>query len=201
MTTEKVIELTEVNKQPPEESLPVTTEQTIIEAKPVTKLTKEEKELIVNNFKSGNPQPNYTVTELKNGDFKITKSVNKGKVQIPKQNTENKVVEPKVIQPKFTNEQMLIHQIMELNSKLDILNSKQDKLKKKYKKIKRDIYVDADEFETEPVEPSEEIQTSIQKVAAEPNNNNNDSKPQFNYNDFIHVMTKPGNWRRKVKYV
>ena len=200
--SEKVIDLKEV-PEPPVETKPV--ERKVIEAKPVTKLSEQERLMIIDCLKNGKPQPNFALRELKTGGTKLVKAVNKYPnlqvnqkavdLSVAQNNGESKVL----LTPKFTNEQMLIQQIMELNSKMEIIMDKHKKLKKKYKKIKRDIYVDVDEFETEPVISSEKVE-SKENIQNETVEESNITKPQFTYNDFIHVMTKPGNWRRKVNY-
>ena len=155
--TEKVIELKETPKEPIQEVKEVTTAESdyrVIEAKPVTKLTEEERALIINSLKEGKPQPNFALREMKGGGTKIIKAINKyPNLQVPQKAVDVNIAQneqPKITTAKFTNEQMLIQQVMDLNNKMDSMMKKHKKLKKKYKKMKNDIYVDMDELETKP---------------------------------------------------
>ena len=195
---EKVIDLKEVNAEQPVETKVTETkpERKIVEPKPVTKLTEEERSIIMNDFKNGTPQPNYTIRELKNGGSKIVKNTNKSEtnhVVIGDEKPSNVVVSPK-----FTNEQMIFQQLLDLNSKIEKIHNKHKKLKKKYKKMKNDIYVeDVDLIENPPPQNVEEKQLADN----EDNNNNNEEeeKPQINYRTYPPLRNF--GWRSKVRYV
>ena len=138
-----------------------------VELKDVKKLTSEEREQIISNFKNGIDNEFYDVKTLKNGTTRIVKKKNKS------QSLSNKLISgqglcPRLEEPSpsglhdrssskdneqfvkpekkyLSNEQLLMEHIIELNTQMNKLKNKQKKLKNKYKGIKRDLYVDVDE--------------------------------------------------------
>ena len=138
-----------------------------VELKDVKKLTSEEREQIISNFKNGIDNEFYDVKTLKNGTTRIVKKKNKS------QSLSNKLISgqglcPRLEEPSpsglhdrssskdneqfvkperkyLSNEQLLMEHIFELNTQMNKLKNKQKKLKNKYKGIKRDLYVDVDE--------------------------------------------------------
>lgn len=118
-----------------------------VELKDVKKLTSEEREQIISNFKNGIDNEFYDVKTLKNGTTRIVKKKNKS------QSLSNKLISGRKDNEQFvkpekkylSNEQLLMEHIFELNTQMNKLKNKQKKLKNKYKGIKRDLYVDVDE--------------------------------------------------------
>lgn len=157
-----------------------------VELKDVKKLTSEEREQIISNFKNGIDNEFYDVKTLKNGTTRIVKKKNKS------QSLSNKLIsgltncslslldERSCPEKKYlSNEQLLMEHIFELNTQMNKLKNKQKKLKNKYKGIKRDLYVDVDEND-EPHNdekdfiqggrnrpPSEELEKHAHRVADE----------------------------------
>ena len=118
-----------------------------IELKDVKKLTSEEREQIISNFKNGIDNEFYDVKTLKNGTTRIVKKKNKTQSLSNKLISSNKDNE-QFVKPErkyLSNEQLLMEHIIELNTQMNKLKNKQKKLKNKYKGIKRDLYVDVDE--------------------------------------------------------
>ena len=160
-----------------------------VELKDVKKLTSEEREQIISNFKNGIDNEFYDVKTLKNGTTRIVKKKNKS------QSLSNKLISgqglhdrssskdnEQFVKPEkkyLSNEQLLMEHIIELNTQMNKLKNKQKKLKNKYKGIKRDLYVDVDEND-EPHNdekdfiqgdrnrpPSEELEKHAHRVADE----------------------------------
>ena len=152
-----------------------------VELKDVKKLTSEEREQIISNFKNGIDNEFYDVKTLKNGTTRIVKKKNKS------QSLSNKLISGRKDNEQFvkpekkylSNEQLLMEHIFELNTQMNKLKNKQKKLKNKYKGIKRDLYVDVDEND-EPHNdekdfiqgdrnrpPSEELEKNAHRVADE----------------------------------
>ena len=158
-----------------------------VELKDVKKLTSEEREQIISNFKNGIDNEFYDVKTLKNGTTRIVKKKNKS------QSLSNKLISgqglhdrssskdnEQFVKPEkkyLSNEQLLMEHIFELNTQMNKLKNKQKKLKNKYKGIKRDLYVDVDEND-EPHNdekdfiqgdrnrpPSEELEKNAHRVA------------------------------------
>ena len=163
-----------------------------VELKDVKKLTSEEREQIISNFKNGIDNEFYDVKTLKNGTTRIVKKKNKS------QSLSNKLISgltncslslhdrssskdnEQFVKPEkkyLSNEQLLMEHIFELNTQMNKLKNKQKKLKNKYKGIKRDLYVDVDEND-EPHNdekdfiqggrnrpPSEELEKHAHRVA------------------------------------
>ena len=108
-----------------------------IPLKKISELSKEEKDIIVNNAKQGIDSQYYKVSFYKNGNARITKK------KQPKEQTAQKIIKQRA--PSMTTEQLLMEHVIGLETQLGILNEKHKKLKGKYKKIYQDVYVDEDD--------------------------------------------------------
>ena len=174
IVVENLSEQPEISEQPETEnssemsqSQNILDKQKPVELKDVKKLTSEEREQIISNFKNGIDNEFYDVKTLKNGTTRIVKKKNKS------QSLSNKLISgqglcPRLEEPSpsglhdrssskdneqfvkpekkyLSNEQLLMEHIIELNTQMNKLKNKQKKLKNKYKGIKRDLYVDVDE--------------------------------------------------------
>ena len=177
-----------------------------VELKDVKKLTSEEREQIISNFKNGIDNEFYDVKTLKNGTTRIVKKKNKS------QSLSNKLISGRKDNEQFvkpekkylSNEQLLMEHIIELNTQMNKLKNKQKKLKNKYKGIKRDLYVDVDEND-EPHNdekdfiqgdrnrpPSEELEKNAHRVA------DGLSDLSANANE-VRVVQR--GWRSRVSYL
>ena len=188
-----------------------------VELKDVKKLTSEEREQIISNFKNGIDNEFYDVKTLKNGTTRIVKKKNKS------QSLSNKLISgqspsglhdrssskdnEQFVKPEkkyLSNEQLLMEHIIELNTQMNKLKNKQKKLKNKYKGIKRDLYVDVDEND-EPHNdekdfiqgdrnrpPSEELEKNAHRVA------DGLSDLSANANE-VRVVQR--GWRSRVSYL
>ena len=186
IVVENLSEQPEISEQPETEnssemsqSQNILDKQKPVELKDVKKLTSEEREQIISNFKNGIDNEFYDVKTLKNGTTRIVKKKNKS------QSLSNKLISGRKDNEQFvkpekkylSNEQLLMEHIIELNTQMNKLKNKQKKLKNKYKGIKRDLYVDVDEND-EPHNdekdfiqgdrnrpPSEELEKHAHRVA------------------------------------
>ena len=193
-----------------------------VELKDVKKLTSEEREQIISNFKNGIDNEFYDVKTLKNGTTRIVKKKNKS------QSLSNKLIsgltncslslldERSCPEKKYlSNEQLLMEHIIELNTQMNKLKNKQKKLKNKYKGIKRDLYVDVDEND-EPHNdekdfiqggrnrpPSEELEKNAHRVADGLSdlsaNANERSKGPEGQSPEVRVVQR--GWRSRVSYL
>ena len=183
-----------------------------VELKDVKKLTSEEREQIISNFKNGIDNEFYDVKTLKNGTTRIVKKKNKS------QSLSNKLISGRklCLQPEgqspsglhdrssskdneqfvkpekkyLSNEQLLMEHIFELNTQMNKLKNKQKKLKNKYKGIKRDLYVDVDEND----EPHNDEKDFIQSANA-----NERSKGPEGQSPEVRVVQR--GWRSRVSYL
>ena len=168
-----------------------------VELKDVKKLTSEEREQIISNFKNGIDNEFYDVKTLKNGTTRIVKKKNKS------QSLSNKLIsgltncslslldERSCPEKKYlSNEQLLMEHIFELNTQMNKLKNKQKKLKNKYKGIKRDLYVDVDEND----EPHNDEKDFIQSANA-----NERSKGPEGQSPEVRVVQR--GWRSRVSYL
>ena len=183
-----------------------------VELKDVKKLTSEEREQIISNFKNGIDNEFYDVKTLKNGTTRIVKKKNKS------QSLSNKLISgqglcPRLEEPSpsglhdrssskdneqfvkpekkyLSNEQLLMEHIFELNTQMNKLKNKQKKLKNKYKGIKRDLYVDVDEND----EPHNDEKDFIQSANA-----NERSKGPEGQSPEVRVVQR--GWRSRVSYL
>ena len=199
-----------------------------VELKDVKKLTSEEREQIISNFKNGIDNEFYDVKTLKNGTTRIVKKKNKS------QSLSNKLISgqspsglhdrssskdnEQFVKPEkkyLSNEQLLMEHIFELNTQMNKLKNKQKKLKNKYKGIKRDLYVDVDEND-EPHNdekdfiqgdrnrpPSEELEKNAHRVADGLSdlsaNANERSKGPEGQSPEVRVVQR--GWRSRVSYL
>ena len=196
-----------------------------VELKDVKKLTSEEREQIISNFKNGIDNEFYDVKTLKNGTTRIVKKKNKS------QSLSNKLISglcpadrssskdnEQFVKPEkkyLSNEQLLMEHIFELNTHMNKLKNKQKKLKNKYKGIKRDLYVDVDEND-EPHNdekdfiqgdrnrpPSEELEKNAHWVADGLSdlsaNANERSKGPEGQSPEVRVVQR--GWRSRVSYL
>ena len=110
-----------------------------IEHKPVSKLTPDESNYLIDLYKNGGEDDYYKVYFYKNGTNKIVK-----KKQPPKYNTAKRLLEQQQQQakPVMTTEQILMEHVIDLEAKYATLYQKHKKLKKNYKSLHEDIYVD-----------------------------------------------------------
>ena len=127
--------------------------QPIIENKAVNELNDVERAVIVANAKNGVDMPFFDVKFFGNGKYRIVKkkpvkpTISQKVIKNNPSNNDNKVY--------YTNDQLLMEHIIELNSKVDKLMTKHKKLKRKYQTLSADIYVDDNE-ETNETPPSTE---------------------------------------------
>ena len=117
--------------------------QPIIENKAVNELNDVERAVIVANAKNGVDMPFFDVKFFGNGKYRIVKkkpvkpTISQKVIKTNPSNNDNKVY--------YTNDQLLMEHIIELNSKVDKLMTKHKKLKRKYQTLSADIYVDDNE--------------------------------------------------------
>ena len=133
--------------------------------KAISRLTEDERALIIKNHNEGIYQPYFDVKTLDDGTLKIvkkkpkqptvsqkatTQAANTSEAKPSEGDSNNKVY--------YSDNQLLFEHIIELNSKVDKLMNKHKKLKKRYKALQQDIYVDSvdDDSQGETLEPSHE---------------------------------------------
>ena len=131
-----------------------------IENKPINELSDIERAVIVANAKNGVDMPFFDVKFFGNGKYRIVKK------KPVKPSTAQKVIKasvsnsPDIKDPDrkvyYTNDQLLMEHIIELNSKVDKLMTKHKKLKRKYQSLSADIYVEDNE-ESHNEQPNEQL--------------------------------------------
>lgn len=129
----KPIETKEDNHEEQQQTKQITE----IPLKKISDLSKEEKDIIVNNARQGIDSQYYKVSFYKNGNTRITKK------KQPKEQTSQKIIKQRA--PSMTTEQLLMEHVIGLETQMGILREKHKKLKGKYKKIYQDVYVDEDD--------------------------------------------------------
>ena len=130
-----------------EESEPQEQVKRLIDFKPVSKLTKDEENYLINLYKNGGEDNHFKVYFYKNGTHKIVKK------KQPPQRVSAKLLEKieNSKKPSLTNEQLLMEHVFDLEAKIATLQQKHKKLKKYYKSLHEDIYADDNEI-NEPIE-------------------------------------------------
>ena len=190
-----------------------------VELKDVKKLTSEEREQIISNFKNGIDNEFYDVKTLKNGTTRIVKKKNKS------QSLSNKLISgqglcPRLEEPSpsglhdrssskdneqfvkperkyLSNEQLLMEHIFELNTQMNKLKNKQKKLKNKYKGIKRDLYVDVDEND----EPHNDEKDFIQGGRNRPPSEELEKNAHRVADGLSDLSVVQRGWRSRVSYL
>jgi len=130
-----------------------------VQCKPVNELTDEERQIVINNARAGIDQPYFDVRFFKNGKTRIVKKKTKQPTVSERVINESTAPTKKVY---YSDNQLLMEHIIDLNSKFDRLLTKHKKLKRKYYNLRDDIYVDDDNVtQTQPV--SQEEQSSVEQ--------------------------------------
>ena len=191
--TDKTIDIEVDNEHSPEPE-PGDNKISIVSDKSVKSLTDDERAIIVANAKNGIEQPYFDVKYFSNGNYRIVKRKKAKptvaqKVMAKAANIETKADSSKVY---YTNDQLLLEHIIELNSKFDKLMNKHKKLKQKYQTLYTDLYIDDNNQELEHNEHSPERSDST-------DNNNNIPTKQSTPN--ISVRPKKISWRDRVNFV
>lgn len=165
------IEADEADEEPePQEQV-----KRLIDYKPVSKLTDDEKNYLLNLYKNGGEDNHFKVYFYKNGTNKIVKK------KQPPQRISAKLLEKieNSKKPSLTNEQLLMEHVFDLEAKIATLQQKHKKLKKYYKSLHEDIYAD-DEIN----EPIENVNVkAVEQTDTTNDNNNNDNNNNDNANN------------------
>ena len=195
-----------LNKKIDDTSSETKQETKFVENKSIKSLTDDERAIIIANAKSGIEQPNFDVKFFSNGNFRIIKrkqvkpSVSQKVINADDENSLDKQIQDKKIY--YTNDQLLIEHIIELNSKVDKLMSKHKKLKRKYQTLCTDLYVDDNDNinENNSTHDNDNINEHKQTISQNEDNSNDDyiPKPQTPQ---INRRIKKISWRDQIKYV
>ena len=173
--------------------------QPIIENKAVNELNDVERAVIVANAKNGVDMPFFDVKFFGNGKYRIVKkkpvkpTISQKVIKNNPSNNDNKVY--------YTNDQLLMEHIIELNSKVDKLMTKHKKLKRKYQTLSADIYVDDNEEtpSTESTPPSTESPPSTDdKNKTKPTNEQSKNNSQTITTKHIRQRSS---WRNQLNYL
>ena len=169
--------------------------QPIIENKAVNELNDVERAVIVANAKNGVDMPFFDVKFFGNGKYRIVKkkpvkaTISQKVIKNNPSNNDNKVY--------YTNDQLLMEHIIELNSKVDKLMTKHKKLKRKYQTLSADIYVDDNEETPTESPPSTEDKNKTQ-TNEEPINEQSKNSPQTITTKHIRQRSS---WRNQLNYL
>lgn len=169
--------------------------QPIIENKAVNELNDVERAVIVANAKNGVDMPFFDVKFFGNGKYRIVKkkpvktTISQKVIKNNPSNNDNKVY--------YTNDQLLMEHIIELNSKVDKLMTKHKKLKRKYQTLSADIYVDDNEEPTTESPPPTDGKNKTPSTD-EPINEQPKNSPQTMTTKHIRQRSS---WRNQLNYL
>lgn len=177
--------------------------QPIIENKAVNELNDVERAVIVANAKNGVDMPFFDVKFFGNGKYRIVKkkpvkpTISQKVIKNNPSNNDNKVY--------YTNDQLLMEHIIELNSKVDKLMTKHKKLKRKYQTLSADIYVDDNEEanESPPSTENKNKTTSTEDKNKTPSNEEPINEQPKNNPQTIttkHIRQR-SSWRNQLNYL
>ena len=180
----------------------------LIDYKPVSKLTEDEKSYLINLYKNGGEDNHFKVYFYKNGTNKIVKK------KQPPQRLSAKLLEKieNSKKPSLTNEQLLMEHVIDLETKFATLQQKHKKLKKYYKSLHEDIYADDNEVNmTEAIDNVKPIndnnntnnnEQAIEKTNNEVdntiNNDINNTEQNYQYNYINRLRRQPKGYRKMM---
>ena len=183
----------------------------LIDFKPVSKLTKDEENYLINLYKNGGEDNHFKVYFYKNGTHKIVKK------KQPPQRVSAKLLEKieNSKKPSLTNEQLLMEHVFDLEAKIATLQQKHKKLKKYYKSLHEDIYADDDNNYVassvgdinEPIENvnnDKAVEQTNNDTTNDNNNNTNNDIPNveqnYQYNYINRLRRQPKGYRRMMSF-
>ena len=147
--------IVEVESQEQEDNTPTAETIQQIPLKAISQLTKEEREILLNNAKNNIENDNYKVTFFKNGNHRITKK------KPSRESTASKIIREN---KGMTNEQLLFEHVINLESQIAVLRQKHKNLKRNYKQIYEDVYVDDENaYDEQPIQEQSIQQETIQQ--------------------------------------
>ena len=184
----------------------------VIENKPINELSDIERAVIVANAKNGIDMPFFDVKFFGNGKYRIVKK------KPVKPSTSQKVIKasvsnsPDIKDPDrkvyYTNDQLLMEHIIELNSKVDKLMTKHKKLKRKYQSLSADIYVeDNEEIHNEQPHDDEQCSCRDDKQTDDKNKSHTNDEPinEQHKNILRNITSKNikvrSSWRNQLNYL
>ena len=179
----------------------------IVPDKSIKSLTDDERAIIVANAKNGIDQPYFDVKYFSNGNYRIVKR-KKVKPTVAQKviSAAANVVDPNPSKVYYTNDQLLLEHIIELNSKFDKLMNKHKKLKHKYQTLCTDLYIDDNSDNNSEHSTQSQLNASLNNnisangVRGDDNNNSDNN----NNNISRTVPMQPGKkirWRDQVNFV
>ena len=129
--------------------------------KVVKKLSKDERQHLLDGFEQGVEDPYFKVVKMSNGSMRITKRKNPltNDVKTAVENVNERVVSKATKHSngtRLTNEQLLMEHIIDLESRFECMRLKHKKLKKRYNELENSIYEDVDDRAVERPEPEPE---------------------------------------------
>ena len=178
-----------------------------IENKPINELSDIERAVIVANAKNGIDMPFFDVKFFGNGKYRIVKK------KPVKPSTSQKVIKasvsnsPDIKDPDrkvyYTNDQLLMEHIIELNSKVDKLMTKHKKLKRKYQSLSADIYVEDNEesHNEQPHDDDDDKQTDDKNKSHTNDEPINEQHKNILRNITSKNIRQRSSWRNQLNYL
>ena len=178
-----------------------------IKNKPINELSDIERAVIVANAKNGIDMPFFDVKFFGNGKYRIVKK------KPVKPSTSQKVIKasvsnsPDIKDPDrkvyYTNDQLLMEHIIELNSKVDKLMTKHKKLKRKYQSLSADIYVEDNEeiHNEQPHDDDDDKQTDDKNKSHTNDEPINEQHKNILRNITSKNIRQRSSWRNQLNYL
>lgn len=141
-------------------------------SKSVKKLTKNERDEILDKFEKGIDDPYFKVIKMSNGRIRVTKRKNPIINDI-EQAQQSRTAHITNRASRLTNEQLLMEHVIDLEKRVEAMRLKHKKLKKRYNDLENSIYEDVNdnvnviEPETQETQETQESQESKQQYVQE----------------------------------
>ena len=143
-------------------------------SKSVKKLSKNERQMLLDGLEKGTEDPYFKVIRMANGQTRITKRL------VPLLNDVGQAIkangeklEKKALKhsngSRLTNEQLLMEHIFDLEAKFEAMRLKHKKLKRRYNELESAIYEDVDDGAKQVVEAHDDVPTQQIEQANKPN--------------------------------
>ena len=187
-------------EEPVKEEVKEVAEPPAYQSKVVKKLTKDERQMLIDKFNNGEEDAYFKVVKMSNGSIRITKRktpVIQDAEQAQKEHS-NTIERRNRTSGRLTNEQLLMEHIIDLEKRFECMRLKHKKLKKRYNELENSIYEDVYDIQT-PVQAAYE---AVEEAPAEPVEAPAEQTPeQPTTSTFSRQRRAKRSWRDAINYM
>lgn len=201
---EDVKEAAESVKEDVKEAAEPVVEAPAYQSKVVKKLTKDERQMLIDKFNNGEEDPYFKVCKMQNGSMRITKRktpVIQDTEQAQKEHS-NTIERKGRTSGRLTNEQLLMEHIIDLEKRFECMRLKHKKLKKRYNELENSIYEDVDDIQTPVQTAYEQVETPTEQAPEQAREQAPETPPeQPTTSTFSRQRKAKRSWRDAINYM